>query len=78
MEEIAEVTTLPLDAFFTPVTGRLITIQTKILVDDSPNYEKIVFDIETDGQISPVDAFINALETMYKQLSVFNGVSDVR
>jgi len=47
------------------------------LVEDNPNYEKIIFDIETDGQITPVEAFTNALETMSKQLSVFNGVLDI-
>ena len=67
---------ITLDAFFTPVKKANYDIQ-NVLVEDNPNYEKIVFDIETDGQVSPVDAFTNALETMYKQLSVFNGVLDV-
>jgi len=67
---------IALDAFFTPVKKANYDIQ-NVLVEDNPNYEKIIFDIETDGQVSPVDAFTNALETMYKQLSVFNGVLDV-
>ncbi|NOZ90062.1 MAG: DNA-directed RNA polymerase subunit alpha [Epsilonproteobacteria bacterium] len=67
---------IALDAFFTPVKKANYEIG-NVLVEDNPNYEKITFDIETDGQISPVDAFTNALETMYKQLSVFNGVLDV-
>jgi len=67
---------IALDAFFTPVRRCNYEIA-NVLVEDNPNYEKIIFDIETDGQISPVDAFTNALETMYKQLSVFNGVLDV-
>jgi DNA-directed RNA polymerase subunit alpha len=67
---------IALDAFFTPVKKANYEIG-NVLVEDNPNYEKITFDIETDGQISPVDAFINALETMSKQLSVFNGVLDV-
>lgn len=67
---------IALDAFFTPVKKANYTIN-NVLVEDNPNYEKIIFDIQTDGQISPVDAFTNALETMYKQLSVFNGVLDV-
>jgi DNA-directed RNA polymerase subunit alpha len=67
---------IALDAFFTPVKKANYEI-VNVLVEDNPNYEKIVFDIETDGQISPVDAFTNALETMYKQLSIFNGVLDV-
>ncbi|HIM94634.1 MAG TPA: DNA-directed RNA polymerase subunit alpha, partial [Campylobacterales bacterium] len=67
---------ISLDAFFTPVKKCNYEIA-NVLVEDNPNYEKITFDIETDGQVSPVNAFTNALETMYKQLSVFNGVLDV-
>lgn len=67
---------IALDAFFTPVRKVNYRIE-NILVEDSPNYEKIIFDITTDGQINPVDAFTNALETMNKQLSIFNGVLNV-
>jgi len=67
---------IALDAFFTPVRKANYRIE-NVLVEDNPNYEKIIFDIETDGQITPVDAFTNALETMSKQLSVFNGVLDI-
>jgi DNA-directed RNA polymerase subunit alpha len=67
---------IPLDAFFTPVRKANYKIE-PILVEDNPNYEKITFDIMTDGQIGPVEAFTNALETMNKQLSVFNGVLDI-
>ncbi|MEA3490406.1 MAG: DNA-directed RNA polymerase subunit alpha [Campylobacterota bacterium] len=68
--------TIPLDAFFTPVRKANYKIE-PILVEDNPNYEKITFDIMTNSQIGPVEAFTNALETMNKQLSVFNGVLDV-
>jgi len=64
---------IALDAFFTPVRKANYSIE-NILVEDSADFEKIVFDIETDGQISPVDAFSNALETMNAQLSVFKKV----
>lgn len=67
---------IALDAFFTPVRKANYKIE-HVLVEDNPNYEKIIFDIETDGQITPVEAFTNALETMSKQLSVFNGVLDI-
>jgi len=67
---------IPLDAFFTPVRKANYKIE-PVLVEDNPNYEKITFDIITDGQIGPVEAFTNALETMNRQLSVFNGVLDV-
>jgi DNA-directed RNA polymerase subunit alpha len=76
LRDEVESDSIALDAFFTPVKKANYDIQ-NVLVEDNPNYEKIVFDIETDGQVSPVDAFTNALETMYKQLSVFNGVLDV-
>jgi DNA-directed RNA polymerase subunit alpha len=67
---------IALDAFFTPVRKANYAIE-NVLVEDNPDYEKIVFDIETDGQISPVEAFANALETLHKQMSVFNGVLDI-
>ena len=67
---------IPLDAFFTPVRKANYKIE-PVLVEDNPNYDKITFDIMTDGQIGPVEAFTNALETMNRQLSVFNGVLDV-
>jgi DNA-directed RNA polymerase subunit alpha len=67
---------IALDAFFTPVKKANYKIE-PVLVEDNPNYEKIVFDIETDGQIGPVEAFTNALEVMNKQLSVFAGVLNV-
>ena len=75
MEDVSN-EAIPLDAFFTPVRKANYKIE-PILVEDNPNYEKITFDIMTDGQIGPVEAFTNALETMNKQLSVFNGVLDV-
>ncbi len=67
---------IALDAFFTPVRKANYRIE-NVLVEDNPDYEKIVFEIETDGQISPVEAFSNALETMNRQLSVFSGVLNI-
>ena len=67
---------IALDAFFTPVRKANYRIE-NVLVDDNPNYEKIVFEIETDGQIAPRDAFGNALETMNKQMQVFGQVFDI-
>ncbi len=74
-DDVAE-GSIALDAFFTPVRKANYAIE-NVLVEDNPDYEKIVFDIETDGQIAPVEAFANALNTMSKQMSVFNGVLDV-
>jgi len=65
-----------MDAFFTPVKKANYKIE-NILVDDNPNYEKVIFEVETDGQIEPIEAVANALETMHKQMSVFANVLNV-
>jgi len=62
---------IALDAYFTPVRRATYAIE-NVLVEDNPNFEKVVLNIVTDGQISPVDAFKNALEVMYAQMAVFN------
>ena len=67
---------IALDAFFTPVQKANYKIE-PVLVEDNPNFEKIVFDVQTDGQLGATDAFANALETMNKQISVFSKVLDV-
>ena len=67
---------IALDAFFTPVRSANYKIE-NVLVDDNPNFEKIVFEIETEGQISPRDAFGIALETMNKQMNIFGQVFDI-
>ena len=75
-EEIREMVSkeyIPIDAFFTPVKKVTYEIE-KILVEDNPNFEKAVFRIETDGQISPIDAFKESITVMYDQMSVFNKV----
>ncbi len=68
---------LPLDAFFTPVKKAIYDIE-KVLVEDNPNFEKIVFNIETDGQVDPLTAFKDALAVMYKQMSVFNNELNIQ
>jgi DNA-directed RNA polymerase subunit alpha len=59
-----------LDAYFSPIKKVVYNIE-NILVEDDPNFEKIVFEIETDGQISPIDAFKTAIDTYLKQFSIF-------
>ena len=62
---------IALDAFFTPVRKATYAIE-NVLVEDNPNFEKVVLNIVTDGQITPLDAFRNALEVMHAQLNVFS------
>ncbi len=61
---------MPLDGSFTPIKNVVYEIE-NVLVEGDPNYEKIIFDIETDGQIDPYKAFLSAVKVMSKQLGVF-------
>jgi len=76
IRDLVESDYIALDAFFTPVKKAVYNIE-NILVEDNPNFEKIVFTIETDGLISPIEAFKDSLEAMYTQMSVFNGILDI-
>ncbi len=76
LRDVVDSEAIALDAFFTPVRKANYRIE-NVLVDDNPNFEKIIFEIETDGQITPRDAFGNALETMNKQMQVFGQVFDI-
>ncbi len=76
IRDIVEKEYLPMDAFFTPVKKVTYDIE-KMLVEDNPNFEKAVFNVETDGQITPIDAFKEAVSVMYSQMSVFNKVFDL-
>ena len=68
---------IALDAFFSPVSKVSYSIE-NVLVEDDPNFEKVLFDIETYGQVKPIDAFKNAIEVFYSQLSIFNKVLDLK
>ncbi|MCK5109946.1 MAG: DNA-directed RNA polymerase subunit alpha [Arcobacteraceae bacterium] len=76
IRDMVEKEYLPMDAFFTPVKKVTYDIE-KMLVEDNPNFEKVIFNIETDGQITPIDAFKEAISVMYSQMSVFNKVFDL-
>jgi len=60
-----------LDAYFSPVKKVVYNIE-NILVEDDPNFEKVIFEIETDGQIDPVDAFKDAINSYLNQFTVFS------
>ncbi len=67
---------IALDAFFTPVKKAVYEIE-NVLVEDNPDYEKIVLTVTTDGQVSPIEAFKHSIEAMYKQMSIFNNVLNI-
>ena len=68
---------IALDAYFTPVRSATYKIE-NVLVEDNPNFERVIINIRTDGQITPLDAFRNSLEVMYAQLAVFNSEISVK
>ncbi|QFR42616.1 DNA-directed RNA polymerase subunit alpha [Sulfurimonas xiamenensis] len=68
---------IALDAYFTPVRSATYKIE-NVLVEDNPNFERVILNIRTDGQITPLDAFRNSLEVMYAQLAVFNSEISVK
>ena len=67
---------IAIDAFFTPVRKALYKIE-NVLVEDDPTYEKIIFDIETDGQIAPLQAFKESIEALNSQIAVFSKAMDI-
>ena len=67
---------IALDAFFTPVKKAVYEL-VNVLVEDNPDYEKIIFTVTTDGQVSAIEAFKHAIEAMYQQMSVFKGVLNI-
>jgi len=54
-----------------PVKKAIYEIE-NMLVEDNPNYEKLIFTIETDGQNEAEAVFREAVKTLYEQLSIFN------
>jgi len=60
-----------LDAYFSPVKKVVYEIE-NMLVEDDPNFEKVIFEVETDGQIDPIDAFKDAVNTYLNQFAVFS------
>jgi DNA-directed RNA polymerase subunit alpha len=60
-----------LDAYFSPIKRVVYNIE-NVLVEDDPNFEKVIFEVETDGQIDPIDAFKDAINNYLNQFSVFS------
>ena len=61
---------IALDAFFSPIKSAVYEIE-NILVEDETDFEKVVFTIETDGQIAPDDALKDAVNKLFSQFAVF-------
>lgn len=66
---------LMLDAAFTPVRRVNYEIE-NMRVGEKTDYNKLRFTIETDGSISPREAFEASIKTLIKQLSAIVKISD--
>ena len=60
-----------LDAYFSPIKKAIYEIE-NMLVEDDPSFEKVIFEVETDGQIDPIDAFKDAVNNYLNQFAVFS------
>jgi DNA-directed RNA polymerase subunit alpha len=67
---------IAVDAFFTPVKKATYSIE-NMLVEDDPTYEKVVFDIETNGEVDPVETFKEAIENLNGQIAIFSKSMDI-
>lgn len=68
-KEKQEIGSIAIDAIFTPI--KMINYEIEDMrVGDKTNYNRLKFDIETDGTISPTDALANAAQILIEQFKV--------
>ena len=65
----ADIGTLPLDAIYTPVKKVNFTVQ-DMRVGDRTDYNRLTVEVETDGTVTPKDAFLQALEVLVANFEV--------
>lgn len=73
--EKTAVGTINLDADFTPIRRVKYEIE-DMRVGDRTDYNKLIIFIETDGSVSPREAFVHSVETMIAQLQVLTTIGD--
>jgi len=71
LRDMVDSSYIALDAYFIPVKKALYYTE-KMLVEDNPNYEKLIFEVETDGGEDAEYVFREAVKNLYDQLSIFN------
>lgn len=70
-----EIGTIAVDAFFTPIRRASYEVE-NMRVGDRTNFNRLRFFIETDGTITPREAFENSIVIMVKQLSAIVGFKE--
>lgn len=64
-----EIGSIAVDAIFTPI--KMINYEIEDMrVGDKTNYNRLKFDIETDGTISPTEALVSAAQVLIEQFKV--------
>jgi DNA-directed RNA polymerase subunit alpha len=67
-KEKLEIGVIPVDAIFTPI--KRVAIKTENMrVGERTDFDKLYLEIETDGTISPEEAFKKAIEILINQFS---------
>lgn len=69
--------TIPVDAFFSPVKGVSYDIE-NMRVGERTDYDRLFLEIETDGTISPEDAFEKACKILVDHFSLFLKTEEVK
>ena len=68
-KEKQEIGTIAVDAIFTPI--KMINFEVEDMrVGDKTNYNRLRFDIETDGTITPAEALINAANLLIEHFKI--------
>jgi DNA-directed RNA polymerase subunit alpha len=67
--------TIALDADFTPIRRVKYEVE-DMRVGDRTDYNKLILFIETDGSVSPREAFTHSVETMIAQLQVLTTIGE--
>ncbi|MFH0924576.1 MAG: DNA-directed RNA polymerase subunit alpha, partial [bacterium] len=62
---------IPIDAVFSPIKKVNYSIENIYLVDEDQSYDKLIFEVWTNGSISPEDAVACASKTLKDYYSVF-------
>ncbi|MGI6414690.1 MAG: DNA-directed RNA polymerase subunit alpha [Thermoguttaceae bacterium] len=70
MEQVQEIGTIPLDAAFSPVVRVRYDVE-ETRVGQKTNYDKLTFEIWTDGSIGPEMALVESAKILRKHLNPF-------
>jgi DNA-directed RNA polymerase subunit alpha len=62
---------IPIDAIFTPIKNVKYSIE-NVRVEQKTDYEKLIFDIQTDGSINPKDALKEAAKILIHHFMLFS------